>query len=525
MKRLAFICMMIPILGIPTALAQELTPVFPERDQVVSFFDLAAEDLGFRWDAPPGAANLVLTIRNPFNNPPFIDINVEASPYVPSINFLAWFRPGDYTWRVGGTLPGGAPVSTGEVPFRVVSAQLRPTPTPQVPEPPSGDVNGSASIDAHDIYVLALNWKRQPETGAGTDLNLDGRIDQLDAIAYARRFGEPAVPPTPTPPVGKPLEIRFEPNDVIGFSELQDFRIHWSPPAYPDADGLLYEINIVSQFGTDVFARAFFEGTTLKPPVILTQQGEYTVHIRAKTRDGRMGDIAVANFEVDQNRVVTPTPTPRPLNADLNRDGLIDSNDSIRFAGLFGLNAGDPGFDARADYDSDGVIGRNDLLVFQDIHGGTNRPAAPAWDTILRPLMLPNAVRQCEPEGDPVIAPLDPAEFFFEDRECIFAEIEATRFRFDPVEGALDYYVAIYKQGVSEPLFELFTGGAAAVNGSYLLPFLFPRTTADQTFRIMARAAGEGLQLSEAGAPLFVTIEGLPEDEQNGDILLKTLQN
>ncbi len=66
-------------------------------------------------------------------------------------------------------------------------------------------------------------------------------------------------------------------------------------------------------------------------------------------------------------REPTPTPTPKPawllLSADANGDGLIDSGDLQLLTAAFDTSPGEPGFDARVDFNTDGAIDILDLVV------------------------------------------------------------------------------------------------------------------------------------------------------------------
>lgn len=56
--------------------------------------------------------------------------------------------------------------------------------------------------------------------------------------------------------------------------------------------------------------------------------------------------------------------TPVEVTADFNGDGVVDFADFLRFAGGFGKQSGEEGFDAKLDLSGDGVIDFADFLSF-----------------------------------------------------------------------------------------------------------------------------------------------------------------
>ncbi len=61
------------------------------------------------------------------------------------------------------------------------------------------------------------------------------------------------------------------------------------------------------------------------------------------------------------------TPVSR---CDFNNDGAVDLSDFGLFSAVFGLDSGDPGFDARMDLDGNGTIDLEDFFLFAACYGG-----------------------------------------------------------------------------------------------------------------------------------------------------------
>jgi len=53
--------------------------------------------------------------------------------------------------------------------------------------------------------------------------------------------------------------------------------------------------------------------------------------------------------------------------ADLTGDGIVDQTDVDLFRGLFGVEAGDERFDAKADFDEDGMVTLVDFQIFLNL--------------------------------------------------------------------------------------------------------------------------------------------------------------
>ena len=76
---------------------------------------------------------------------------------------------------------------------------------------------------------------------------------------------------------------------------------------------------------------------------------------------GRDGSVRL--WEIS-NYLAPPTPNP-----DFDGDGTVGFQDFLLFAGAWGLDRGDAGYDARFDLDGNGTIGFRDFLVFAESFG------------------------------------------------------------------------------------------------------------------------------------------------------------
>lgn len=486
------------IIVLNTANAQELIPEFPQADQTVTLLDLLDGGLGLRWTDTGTPTNYIIEFRNPTNAIPqlqFLELNATASPYYLDGNFRGRFLAGSYSWLVR-TADGSR--TSGLIPFTINSTGLQPTPGP-APEPPSGDLNGSSAIDKSDLYLLASNWKRNLFDPYAADFNLDGEVDQRDLLVLASRFGDAAVPPTPSPEVGLPGNITFSPNDVIGFAELANFKITWDPPQYPE-NVAFYEIVIISQFGQEIVSMRFLERREFSLSS-LTQDGTYQVYIRAKTTDGTLGNIANAQFTIDPTRTVTPTPNSGMISLDYNNDGLVNEEDSRLFVQAFGTFNGDSNFQSGADFNQDGFIDILDLEVYQASY--PNPPAAlesPTWNAVIRPILMAGSFGSCVPTGNEEVIPADSLEVIFPSSTCMFAELFEAQFAFNAVENAIDYFYIVYLEGEEDnPLIQGFTKGETFFTDFSVL-------LQNTTFMIEIQTVNEGLQFSNTGTPLRFTV-------------------
>lgn len=481
--------------------AQNIVPVFPQANQTITLLDLLNGGLGLRWEDPGNAGSFVIEFRNPTNLIPqlqFIEItNVQSSPYYLAETFRGRFLAGSYSWLVR-TADGSR--SSGLVPFMISSTDLKATPTPNgfVLEQPSGDLNGSAQIDKPDIYLLAANWKRNLFDQYGADFNLDGKVNQEDILVLASRFGASAVPPTPSPLVGKPGNITFFPNDVIGFAELANFKIVWERPQYPE-NVAFYEIVIFSQFGQEIVSMRFLDRTEFSLSS-LTQDGTYDVFIRAKTTDGLTGNIADAKFKIDPQRVVTPTPNSGVINLDYNGDGSINGSDTQLFIQAFNTFNGDPRFLPNADFNQDGFIDVLDADTFRSNYPNPSPvTTAPSWISIERPVMQAGAFGQCLETGTIDTISIPPFDAVFPNVTCNLAELFASKFNFTSVDGAVDYFYSIFFEGDAEPSLQGFTFNQTFYSGFSILQ-------RDATFIFEIQSVNDGLLLSEKGEALRLTI-------------------
>ncbi len=478
---------------------QDIVPVFPQANQTLTLLDLMSGGMGFQWEDPANADNYVIEFRNPTNpisQLTFLEIPVQDSPHFLADTFRGRFLPGDYSWLI--RTPDGSRTS-GEIPFQINNTGLRPTPGPG-PLPPSGDINRSSSIDKPDLYLLAANWKRDLFDSFAADFNLDGHVNQDDLLTLASRFGTFAVPPTAVPEgaIGKPGNIHFFPNDVIGFAELANFKITWEKPQFPEGE-FFYEFIVISQFGQEIVSMRFLEETEFSLSS-LTQDGTYDVFLRAKTPDGRLSDIVNAQFVIDPTRQVTPTPNFGVISLDFNGDGNEDAGDTRLFIQSFNTFNGDPSFIAGADFNQDGFIDFLDLETYRNnFQTESPVPPAPAWSEIIRPIMEIGQFSQCQDTGFTQNIVIPPFDVELDDSACLFAELFNTQFSFAPVEGAFDYFYTIRIEGEVDPVLQGFTNGLTFFTGFSVLE----RGT---TFLFEIQAVNEALEFSETGEPLRFTI-------------------
>jgi hypothetical protein len=488
-------------------MAQQIIPEFPQANQTVTLLDLLDGGLGMRWTDEGNSAGYEIEIQNLSSVNPstsFFKSSAQSSPYYLSSFLRSVFFSGNYTWLVR-TTDGSR--STGAVPFTISSPNIKATPTPNTPPTqPSGDLNGSALIDKPDIYLLASNWKRNLFDPYAADFNLDGDVNQEDLLVLASRFGNAAVPPTPSPIVGLPGNITFFPNDVIGFAELANFKITWETPQYPE-NVLYYELLIISQFEQEIVSMRFLEKREFNLSS-LTQDGTYRVFIRAKTTDGTVGNIASSKFTIDPNRFVTPTPNSGIINLDYNNDGIINEDDSRLFIQAFGTFNGEPNFISGADFNQDGFIDTLDLVVYQaNYPNASAETEPPSWNAIIRPIWSNENSPFCQATGTNDTISLTSLDITFPNSTiCYLAELYASQFVFSPVDNALDYFYTVYFEGEGDPVLQGFTNGE-----NFFTEFSILEPEA--TFIVIVQSVNEGLQFSDNSVPLRLTI---PIFQNNG---------
>jgi len=74
------------------------------------------------------------------------------------------------------------------------------------------------------------------------------------------------------------------------------------------------------------------------------------------------------HIPVLQDRGVEVTFDKPPI-ADFDSDGIVGVSDFLLFVAQFGLSQGDAGYDARFDLDENGSIGISDFLIFVNAFG------------------------------------------------------------------------------------------------------------------------------------------------------------
>ena len=115
-----------------------------------------------------------------------------------------------------------------------------------------------------------------------------------------------------------------------------------------DADPLTYAWSKTTGPGTASFTNAAAASTT----VAFSAAGSYTLKVTVS--DGK----ATVSGSLDMT--VTPA-LPIP---DIDGDGDVDGSDMHLFMLTFGKASGSPGFDARCDFDLNGVVNATDLGIF-----------------------------------------------------------------------------------------------------------------------------------------------------------------
>ncbi len=91
------------------------------------------------------------------------------------------------------------------------------------------------------------------------------------------------------------------------------------------------------------------------------------VTYRPQTNQARSGSIRITSHD---STVIVPWIAKEPLvkiadlTGDFDMDGYVDFDDFFLFAGVFGSQREDPGFDSRYDLDDSGDVGFDDFFIF-----------------------------------------------------------------------------------------------------------------------------------------------------------------
>lgn len=481
-----------------SGLAQQLSPVFPPNGATIKFQDLVTR--GFEWTAPPAAKRFQIRLFGPDPFLSQVPFESTSSPIKVQSYLERYFPEGAvFQWHVEIVDENKNILQTSEQFEFTISniTTLIPTPTPVVWPTPSGDIDGSAKVDARDLFILASSWIKSDGSLRPADLNRDSVIDRKDLLFYMDRFGKPGDPPPPMAPVGIPRDVRFSPDFQVTIAETPQLEILWSIPAYPQTGGIVYDILIVPPYGSNMEYRGI-ETNSLKPfQGMTTRIGPYMVFIQARLNGVGLSDIASGQFEIVYFKTPQPTPTPVPQTANISGDKQINALDVASFLLTFNTYKGHVKFNSAADLYTDAKIDRKDLLLFQQYYKDRERGlSAPVWKTAEVPVIVAGI-----PESYNLVELLPPYELPVGQTNAKLGMAEAffTRFSFSPVSGAIDYFVSIHYVNNNNRL-DFFTGGETAFTEK-LIPL-----GADEIIEIDVWAAGDGLQLGEKSETLRVLI-------------------
>ncbi len=484
---------------------QTITPIFPANGSTVSFSQLGTE--GFQWSSSMGNVPMTLFISSTSFPPNLPTLKVEdvVSPYPITFNqsVQVYLKTGTVTWWVREPNSG---IESARLNFNIADStlDLKPSPTPQVQPTPSGDIDTSLRIDAGDLLLLATHWGRETNSfSSGMDLNQDSKISQDDVIAYIKRYGQPAPEPTPTPPVGQPFNIRFEPGERVSFADSPDFTIRWNKPTYPEGTDFVYDLMVEypSHVNVNDIVEEGLTETSFQPfPNGLTLEGDFNVYLRARIPQTGNSTIATSKFSVVLS--TPPTPTPVPSNADLSQDQVINEHDVAMFDLAFGSEDGDDNFNPSADYHTDGVIDAHDLILFFAFYN--NRT-----DTLPKPLWLSADVPTMESQGFGGCTETSRETIFFTsvdsrvinyENPCAIAELNDTNLTFSAITDAVDYEVKIQSATTPSMFIQNRTDGAITI------PIRWTLSLFQEELNVTVRAVFRDGRLGENSDPLVLTL-------------------
>ncbi len=499
-----FFILLIVVVSVP-CFSQELTAVFPQPNDTVQFLDLVQR--GFEFQFPEGATKFRIRIQGPPSLVLLPPLQATSSPYHLPQNFAPLFENGSYQWQVEITEGTGIGAFTEWTPFSIgVVVNLRPSPTPLHPEPPFGDLDNSDQVDVQDILIFSNEWGKQTdEPYQPMDLNQDQLIDSQDLLLYLERFGQPVPTPTPTPPIGKPENIFYEPGQSVHMSQSNLLVIRWSPPSYPEEGQFLYDILIAPPYGTDEIIGTNLQTTSFSPfETITTRTGLYRVYLQAKDMEGRKSNIVSSSFELGFTQTITtPTPTPKPLDPDLFQDNQMNSLDLMMFANSFGIRNTQPNFVMNADFVPDGYIGLNDLLVFRELLlARSDVLSAPIWLYADVPILQMDGFVPVEVGRQQIDFPPNEILIGQTNPQLKYAELNGSTFHFTPVEGAVDYQVTVESEIYGDS-FQIFPGREFTTKGETV--FQIVRTQPDRLV-VQVRAIDENSKLGDISEILRIII-------------------
>ena len=184
---------------------------------------------------------------------------------------------------------------------------------------------------------------------------------------FSFTFGEegillPGITPIPTPiptaapgPLPAPLLLSPEDGSAYGVLEgLKGIQFDWG-----EVTGAARYLFTVYQDNVPLYERRLeFSQSTER--ISTSIQDVYQWDARAIGSNEILG-LAGPRFSFTVGSEL-PTPTPVPLDPDMNEDGAVSAADIYYFARTFRTN------DPRGDFDNSGLIDSNDLLHFVDLY-------------------------------------------------------------------------------------------------------------------------------------------------------------
>ncbi len=483
------------------ASSQNLIPVFPASGDMITFSDLVTR--GFEWTAEPAVDNFQVRIFGPDAFLSQVPFPSTSSPLKLQQYLKMYFPEGSqFEWQLERVDTNGTILETSiQVAFTIVSQlNLIPSPTPLVWPAPSGDLDGSARIDARDLFILASSWITSDGSLRSGVLNQDSVINRDDLILYQERFGKPGDPAPVSAPIGIPRNLQFSPYSQVTIAETPTLVISWSVPSYPQKSGIVYDMLIIPPYGTNIEVQGI-ASTSYQPfDGMMTRTGIYQVYLQARLDGVGVSDIATGQFEIVYARSATPTPTPVPQTSDISGDSSTDLLDIYNLLDTFYTYKGHVNFNSLADLFTDNQIDRMDLLRFYQYY--TNRLrilAAPQWTIAEVPIV--EKVQLNPPENYQNVDLVSPYQITLgmSGTNNPLAELYYMRIHFSSVEGAADYSVKYYAEDAPQTSFVVRTAGKTYLENIILLRIGI-------TILVEVQAIGEGQLVGEKSEILRVII-------------------
>ena len=145
-----------------------------------------------------------------------------------------------------------------------------------------------------------------------------------------------------------------------GFDIGDDIPNGHSPGPYYPSDPSSVEV-MAASFGGKIAEPSAKLGTVRFSVSDTFQRGQLRLRYARIRRSGK--------FEVFADPVVLRFSKQGGLTADFDGDGTVGFSDFLQFAGAFGSNRGDAGYDVRYDLDGNGSVGFSDFLIFAGAFG------------------------------------------------------------------------------------------------------------------------------------------------------------